>query len=69
MTDNKNLEKQVNALTDEELDVASGGLVNMEGVVKNPNAGMLDAPSTSSSGSSASPTLPWHKSGIEGQYK
>lgn len=40
MTDNKNLEKQENILTDEEMDQAAGG-VNQMGIVTNPCADML----------------------------
>ena len=44
MTDNKNLDKQENILTDEEMDQAAGGLVNQVGIVTNPCEGMLGTP-------------------------
>lgn len=44
MTENKNLEKQATALTDEELDNVAGGMVNQMGIVENRNKGMLGTP-------------------------
>ncbi len=43
MTDNKNLEKQENTLTDEEMDQAAGGAVNQVGIVTNPGLGVSGA--------------------------
>jgi len=41
MDDNKDLQKQGNALTDEELDQVAGGMVNQVGVLENQNKDML----------------------------